>query len=514
MSTSPPPTAVEPVEPVGQDAADAAQLAALGYRQQLTRALGLWQNFSVGFTYLSPLVGVYSLFGYGLATGGPVFFWSIPIVLIGQGLVMLTFAEASSQYPIAGGIYQWTKRLVGPRYAWLSGWMYTWALLITITSVAFPIAGYAGPLLGYPVNHATTVLTAVVVIVLCGAVNLAGVRRLAFAATAGVVAEVVGTVVLGLYLLFFHRHQGISVIGHNLGAGGSGGQVGAFLAATLFSVWIFFGFEACGDIAEEVKDPSRKIPRAMSMTLAVGGLATVILTLGLLLAVPDMGAVLSGKDTNPIGTILDASLGTVGAKFALALIVLGFISCVLAIQAAATRLVYSFARDGVIAGSRAFSTIHPKFHMPPGAIAVATVVPAGITLLPSASVARIITFAVVGIYLGFQSVVLASAIARARGWQPSGAFRLGRWGWAVNLLGLVYGVTAIIVLSIKTPASGTGFFDRWLVPISVGIVLGAGILYLLIARPREQIRDDARVLAPAAEPVATGTESIEPTESA
>ena len=48
--------------------ADAAQLASFGYRQQLTRALGLWSNFSLGFTYLSPVVGVYTLFAFGLAT--------------------------------------------------------------------------------------------------------------------------------------------------------------------------------------------------------------------------------------------------------------------------------------------------------------------------------------------------------------------------------------------------------------------------------------------------------------
>jgi len=104
-----------------QDAADTAQLAALGYNQQLTRALGLGQNFSVGFTYLSPLVGVYSLFAFGLAAGGPAFLWSIPLVVVGQSLVLLIFAEVSSQYPLAGGIYQWAKRLVGSQYAWLAG---------------------------------------------------------------------------------------------------------------------------------------------------------------------------------------------------------------------------------------------------------------------------------------------------------------------------------------------------------------------------------------------------------
>jgi amino acid transporter len=234
----------------------------------------------------------------------------------------------------------------------------------------------------------------------------------------------------------------------------------------------------------------------MGMTLLVGGVATVILTLGLTLAVPNFADVISGKDADPIGTVLGDALGTNGLKVALALIVLGFVSCTLAIQAAATRLVYSFARDGVIAGKRVLAKLHPTFHMPPGAIAVTAIIPAAIAFLPSATVTRITTFAVVGIYVGFQAVVLASVIARARGWRPAGSFTLGRWGWLVNVGGLGYGVAAIIILSIETPhAADAGFIDRWLVPISVGIVAVLGLAYLFIGRPKEDIADDARAAA-------------------
>jgi amino acid transporter len=484
---------IVPAASADQDSADAAQLATLGYRQRLTRTLGLFSNFAVGFTYLSPLVGVYSLFGYGLATGGPAFFWTIPIVMVGQLLVLLTFAEVASQYPIAGGVYQWAKRLVGPRYAWFSGWMYVWALLVTVASIAFPVATYAGPLLGFTPTYWTTVATALVVILVTTTVNLFGTRILALAARIGVAVEILGTVVLGLYLLLFHRNLSPGIILHTEGArSASGGYFGAFLAAALFAVWIFYGFEACGDIAEEVKDPSRKIPRAMGLTLGAGGLATVILTLGLIVAVPDLGAVMSGKDTTPVSTVLSTALGSGGSKFALALIVLGYASCTLAIQAAATRLVYSFGRDGMIVGGRRLARLHPRFHMPLGAAAVTGIVPAAIVFLPSATVNRIITFAVVGIYVGFQCVVLASVIARARGWRPGGAFRLGRWGWAVNIGGLFYGVAAMVVLSWKTPPLGDSFFDRWLVPISVAIIAAVGLLYMIILRPKENVAAEDR----------------------
>ena len=51
---------------------DDARLASLGYQPQLRRVLGLFANFSVAFTYLSPMVGIYSLFVLGVATGTDV----------------------------------------------------------------------------------------------------------------------------------------------------------------------------------------------------------------------------------------------------------------------------------------------------------------------------------------------------------------------------------------------------------------------------------------------------------
>ena len=258
----------------------------------------------------------------------------------------------------------------------------------------------------------------------------------------------------------------------------------------------------------------------MRMTLGLGGVASAIITLGFLVAVPSIGAVISGKDANPISTILQDSVGTVGSKVALAIIVFAFISAALSVQAMAVRLIYSYARDGMLVGSRALSNLHPTFHMPPGAVAVAGLIPAAITLLPSATVARIITFAVVGIYLGYASVTLACLLGRSRGWTPSGAYTLGRWGKTVNVLALVYGVATMIVLSVKTPSAGNGFFERWLVPVSVLVVAGIGLLYMAVFRPKEQIREDARagavdgLAAPArslaAGPVAPGQRTTEP----
>ena len=47
---------------------DGEHLAVLGYEDSFNRSMTLWANFALGFTYLSPLVGVYSLFAVAMAT--------------------------------------------------------------------------------------------------------------------------------------------------------------------------------------------------------------------------------------------------------------------------------------------------------------------------------------------------------------------------------------------------------------------------------------------------------------
>ena len=83
-----------------------------------------------GFTYLSPVVGVYTIFATTFAAGGPPMWWTYLFVGLGQLLVSLIFGEIVSQFPISGGIYPWARRLVGKRWAWMAGWVYGWALFI------------------------------------------------------------------------------------------------------------------------------------------------------------------------------------------------------------------------------------------------------------------------------------------------------------------------------------------------------------------------------------------------
>jgi amino acid transporter len=472
-------------DPAARMDADAAQLAALGYTSEFKRDMSLWANISLGFTYLSPVVGVYTLFAFALATAGPPMIWSFLIVGVGQFFVALVFGEVVSQYPVAGGVYPWARRLWGKRWAWMTGWVYMIALLVTIASVAYGAAPYLASLLGISATENLTIACAILVVVIATFINLGGTKVLATAAIIGFTAELAGAVAVGFWLLTFHREHGLGVLFDSFGAGGSDSYLTAFLAASLIGIFQYYGFEACGDVAEEVPDPGRRIPKAMRMTIYIGGFAATFVCLALLLAVPDFAAVISGEDADPVGTLLTSAFGTVGVKVVLGIVMISFLSCVMSLQAAASRLVFSYARDKMLAGHRYLAHFWHERHVPPYALLLAALLPTLVIFgskLSTDALTKIVSFAAIGIYIGFQMVVLAALRARVRGWQPSGKFTLGRWGLLVNVVALVYGVAAMVNMCWpRTPEAP--WYDNYLVLLSAVVVIVAGLVYMVAGRP-------------------------------
>lgn len=464
---------------------DSEHLAVLGYEDSFNRSMTLWANFALGFTYLSPLVGVYSLFALAVSTGGPPsIFWMV-IVGSGQMLVALVFGEVVSQYPIHGGIYPWTRRLWGKRYAWMAAWIYIWAMIVTITAVAEFGSGFLASLINAPVTKATTLILTVLFLVVALALNFTGTKTLARVARIGLAAELVGVIAVGLYLLIFDRQQDFGVFFNSMGVEGNGSYFFAFLGAALAGLFLFYGFEACGDVAEEVTNPAKRIPLAMIMTIAVGGVSALVAFGGYVLAAPDLQAIVDGKNADPIPAILESALGSVGAKIFLVVALTAFLSCVLSLQAAASRLLFSFARDGMIPGHKWLARVSPRSKVPANALIVACTIPVILCLIifigPDELLTQITAFAVLGIYVAFQSVVLAALRQRIKGWKPAGPFNLGKAGVVVNVVALAYGIFAMVLLA--WPGHSGVFLNDWIVLIGLGIVAVAGLLYLFVAHP-------------------------------
>src|SRR5947208_3024267 len=204
---------------------DDARLVEMGYTPQLNRVLGFFSNFAVAFTYLSPMVGIYSLFILGVGTGGPSYIWLTFIPLIGMLFVALVFGELASHYPIAGSLYQYSKFSVGPRFGWFVGWFYGIALLVTVAAVDTGVVGYFTQLthnwFGWNLDatkHGTILWITLVLLAIQTALNITGAKVMARVARLGVYVEIVGTFGIFLILWIHGFHHSLGFLFHSQGA--------------------------------------------------------------------------------------------------------------------------------------------------------------------------------------------------------------------------------------------------------------------------------------------------------
>ncbi|KXF54380.1 amino acid permease [Rhodococcus sp. SC4] len=470
---------------------DDAHLRVLGYEENFDRKIGMWSNFALGFLYLSPLVAVLSMFTQALTTAGPPSILWLLVAAGGQLLVAMVFGEIVSQFPIAGGLYQWARRLWNGKYAWILSWIYISGVVVGCTTTAMFSADFVLALFHGDSDISSTpvqkLVIATIMVLIALILNSTGSKTLATIAKVGLAAELAGIILVGLFLLIFHRENDFSVLFDTMGAG-DGDYFNAFITAAIIGLVLYYGFEACGEVAEETPNPSRMIPRSMMLTVILGGAAAFFSFVGYILAAPNLQGIVDGEVANPITAILNDTLGTFGTKVFLVVALTSFLACVMGQQAAGSRLIFSFARDDMFPGSRVFKKISAR-KVPVNA----TIAVAGLPIvlffllyfLPDA-LFRVAAFQMLAGYFAFQMVVFAALRARTKGWKPGGSWTLGRWGWPVSIGALVYGVASMILLARPNGDTSLPFYDRWIALIGFVIVAAIGLVYMTIAKPYER----------------------------
>ncbi|HKT98464.1 MAG TPA: APC family permease [Paraburkholderia sp.] len=463
----------------GERNSEDSRLLALGYQPQFRRVLGLFADFSLGYSYMSPMAGVFALFSTALIGAGPPFLWTMPVVLAGQAFVCLVFAEAASAYPIAGGIYQWARQLGGTRWGFLTAWIYLFALIGTAAGISAGGAPFLASLLGAPATPTFNAIAGIAIAGIAVIANFAGTRVLAKATEIGVWAGIVGLIVCGVYMLIFARVQPAAILWNTYNIA-HGNYTPALFAAGLIGIWIFYGFEACGDLAEEVDGASHAVPRAMLLTIVCGGASALLMTVGLLFAIPDMAGALSGKVADPASAAIQQAMGPLGLKITMACLLAVVVSAVASVIASISRLMFSLGRDNMIIGARFLGRLSGTRQQPIPAIwatSILTLLVLSVGFISANAATQIISFATTGIYTAFQMVVFASLVSSLRGWRSDGAFQLGSKAIAIKIIALVFGIVSIVNLAWpRTPEAG--WFANWLIVISLAVILVAGLIQM------------------------------------
>jgi urea carboxylase system permease len=502
---------------------DTRDLAAFGYKQVLDRTLGSFSSFAAGFSYISVLTGIFQTFYLGYGAGGPAFYWTWPIVFLGQGTVALCFAELAARYPLSGGVYQWSRRISSRGFGWMAGWVYLCGAVISLAAVALalqatlPQVAPAFQLIGQAANRADAATNAVllgcILIAASTLINSVGVRLLARINNIGVIAELCGVALL-IVLLATRIRRGPAILFDTQykGQGESLGYLGPFLAAALMASYVLYGFDTAGALAEETDKPRRRAPWAILQALTAAALAGTLLILFGILAVSDPSLPELSRISGGLPFLIKDVLGAKLGVLLLVEVIFAVFVCALAVHAAAVRLIFAMARDNNLPFARVLSHVSPRTRAPVVPALVVGILAAAILVL-NVNIPNVIemlcSVAIIWANLAYLMVTLplllsrvrhpgaggpdrvmrkttpqSGSAARHRGARPY--FTLGRSGLPVNAIAVVWGL--FVVTNIAWPRAaiyGTHPWGRFAAPLATFALIAAGTVYYFLYQRRQ-----------------------------
>jgi urea carboxylase system permease len=488
---------------------DTDELAGFGYKQELDRSLGSFSSFAAGFSYISILTGVFELFGFGFLNAGPAVWWSWLIVLSGQMAVALCFAELAGQFPLAGSVYQWSKRIGSDLVSWMTGWILIIGSIVTVAAVAvawqvvlpqvttkLQFVGGAADAGSYltPNGAKNALILGAILVVFATVINMMGVKIMARINNFGVIAELIGSTIL-VILLIFHFHRGPGIVGHTLGtgAGHSWGYFGAFLIGGIMSAYVMYGFDTAGTLAEETNDPRRAAPPAIIRALITAAIIGGLLILFALMSVKNI----HDKNIGVLGLpyIVKQALGNTTGNVFLIDSAIAITVCTLAVCTACIRMLFSMARDGRLPFGPQIARVSGRRKVPiiPALfVGIMSLILLAVNIANQSAFATLTSVAIIMFYLPYLGVTGSMLVRRLRGQWPRPEhgpyFNLGRWGLLVNAFAVIYGT--LIAFEIAWPRAavyGTKWYFKFGAYEFIGASFIVGALYYFLVQTRKPV---------------------------
>jgi APA family basic amino acid/polyamine antiporter len=330
----------------------------------LARRLGLTDAIVIGLGSMIG-AGVFAAFTPAAQAAGN----GLLIGLVVAAFVAFCNATSSAQlaavYPVSGGTYVYGRERLGEWWGFVAGWSFVVGKTASCAAMALVFAAYAAP-------AGWERLIAVAAVLALAAVNYFGITR-----TATLTRVIVVMVLLALAVVTVSATSaGVVVAGAFDPSGLLAGGVYGVLQSAGILFFAFAGYARIATMGEEVRDPARTIPRAITIALAItvilyGVVAAVALgTLG-----PD-GLAASGA---PLADVVAAS----GWSWAQPIVRVGAaaasLGALLALIAGIGRTSLAMAREGDL--PRWLAAVHPRFRVPHRAEIVLAVVVSAIVLV-------------------------------------------------------------------------------------------------------------------------------------
>jgi APA family basic amino acid/polyamine antiporter len=290
-------------------------------------------------------------------------------------------------FPSAAGEYEYTRRAFPEWVAFVVGWTMVMGLVLAAATVALGFGRYVRHFVDVDARAAAVGLLAAVSLVAMGGVKQSA--RLTMALSAIQVGGLVLVVAIGA------PHVGeVDLL--------SGPGLGGVLSAAALVFFAFLGFDEVITLAEETRDPTRTVPRALLLAL---GLSTALYVAVAAAAVSVLGAEALAASPRPLADVMAHVMGARGATVVAAIAIVTTTNTTLLVMTAAARVVYGMAKAGAM--PPALARVHPASGAPVRASIATAVLAAGFAQLGEfAVIAAVTDFAVYVVFLAVNATVI------------------------------------------------------------------------------------------------------------
>ena len=314
--------------------------------------------------------GIYVLVGATAAEAGAL----APIAFLVAAAVVaftaLSYSELSTRYPVSAGEAAYVEAgLNSGLLAACVGLLVAASGIVSAAAVSIGAASYLGEFWAVPEAFLTTAIVGTMTLV-----ALWGITQSVAVAGAITLIEISGLLLVIYWGFGVAEPNGVPVAA-TFAASETGHWIGIGSASVL-AFFAFVGFEDIANVAEEVKEPTQTMPKAIIWTLVLATILYVCTTVAVLVAVPISSLATS---SSPLTLVFDGAGQSVKSAFAL-IAVVATINGVLIQMIMASRVIYGLADRNYL--PPVLAKVWPSTQTP----AVATLVVAFLVLLLSQAV--------------------------------------------------------------------------------------------------------------------------------
>ncbi|WVQ81749.1 hypothetical protein IAT38_003874 [Cryptococcus sp. DSM 104549] len=477
------------------DSDNAHRLEEMGYKEELTRSLGMVSVLGLSFAIMAVPFGTSTTLNIALTDGGPVtILWGWVFVSLVSLCIASSLAEICSVFPTSGGVYYWAAMLSTPKYSafasYLTGWLGTvgnWTVTASITFGGSQLILAAATL--YHEDYVPTAWQTCLVywgaLVCSLLINIFFYRHLDMLNTV-CLYWTGASIIVTLLAMADTRNSGEYAFTHFDAEFSGWPAAWSWFVGLLQAAYTLTGYGMVASLCEEVKEPVREVPKAMVLSVAAAAVTGLVYLLPINFVLPhDIEALLNVQSLQPMPLLYKTVTGSPGGALGLLFLILGIwvFACIGSLTAA-SRCTWAFSRDGGIPASGWWKKVNERFGIPVNSLILSTVVCALLGLIYLGSSAAFNAFTgVATICLGcsYAFPVLCSLL-RKRKIVAKAPFSLGKFGYAINIITVVWITFSIILFCMPTAIPVTPTSMNYASVVFAGFSFIAALWYVVSAR--------------------------------